>query len=217
MTGLDLGSTSPVEAKSGLVDAAKVSDGKNVREILGAGADANLVGGGEQQGNIAGATLVGASSAIHLDSVEMLIENGVAEDLKTVGAQMAPDALVDAAEKGDAKMVRELLAAGADVNHTKKGDDGRTALFKAAWKGHLEAAQTLIDAGADVEKGQTSTGWTPLFTAALEGHLEVVKALVGAKANVNKANNLGYTPLGWAIDKNHPTVVEYLKSVGAHE
>ena len=50
MTGLDLGSTSPVEAKSGLVDAAKVSDGKNVREILGAGADANLVGSGEKQG-----------------------------------------------------------------------------------------------------------------------------------------------------------------------
>ncbi|GMI27633.1 hypothetical protein TeGR_g610 [Tetraparma gracilis] len=54
--------------------------------------------------HMTGATLVGASSAIHLDSVEMLIENGVAEDLKTVGAQMAPGALVDAAEKGDAEM-----------------------------------------------------------------------------------------------------------------
>ena len=192
IAGLDLGSTSP--------------------------ADANLVGGGEQQGNIAGATLVGASSAIHLDSVEMLIENfWVAEDLKTVGAQMAPGALVDAAEKGDAEMVRELLAAGADVNHTKEGDDGRTALWKAAWKGHLEAAQALIDAGADVDKGKTDDGQTPLTLAAYRGHLEVVKALVGAKANVNKANNLGYTPLGWAIDKNHLTVVEYLKSVGAHE
>ncbi|GMI40959.1 hypothetical protein TeGR_g8385 [Tetraparma gracilis] len=33
MTGLDLGSTSPVEAKSGLVDAAKVSDGKNKGKV----------------------------------------------------------------------------------------------------------------------------------------------------------------------------------------
>ncbi|GMI34647.1 hypothetical protein TeGR_g8411 [Tetraparma gracilis] len=96
---------------------------------------------------------------------------------------MGLDALVDAAEKGDAKKVRELLAAGADVNHTKEGNDGMTALFKAA----------------------------------RAGHLEVVKALVGAKANVNKPADNGFTPLKWATARKHTPVVEYLKSVGAHE
>jgi hypothetical protein len=127
---------------------------------------------------------------------------------------MGPGALVDAAEKGDAKIVRELLAAGADVNHTKEGDDGMTALFKAALAGQLQAVQALIDAGADVDKGATDGG-TPLTIAAFKGHLEVVKALVGAKANVNKAENCGDTALKNAIDNDHTSVAEYLKSVGA--
>ncbi|GMI34642.1 hypothetical protein TeGR_g8411 [Tetraparma gracilis] len=187
--------------------------------------------------------------------------------------------MVDAAKEGDTKMVRELLAAGADVNHTKEGDEATTALYKAAARGHLEAAQALIDAGADVEKGRTDDGDTPLqvayrknkksvveylksvgaqmgldalvdaaekgdakkvrellaagadvnhtkegndgmtalFKAARAGHLEVVKALVGAKANVNKPADNGFTPLKWATARKHTPVVEYLKSVGAHE
>jgi hypothetical protein len=140
-----------------------------------------------------------------------------AEERRKELQRMGPGALVDAANKGDAKMVRELLAAGADVNHTKEGDDGRTALYRAAMNGHLEAAQALIDAGADVDKGKTTDGDTPLITAAFQGHLEVVKALVGAKANVNKAGYNGFTPLRVAIGNNHTSVVEYLKSVGAHE
>jgi cytohesin len=149
----------------------------------------------------------------------------VSEYLKSVGAkdtkelqQMGgSDALSTAAYKGDAKKVRELLAAGADVNHTKWGDAGKTALWFAAWQGHLEAAQALIDAGADVDKGRTTDGATSLTIAAFKGNLEVVKALVGAKANVNKAKNNGRTPLNRATYNNHTAVAEYLKSVGAHE
>jgi ankyrin repeat protein len=110
--------------------------------------------------------------------------------------------------------VRELLAAGADINHTKEGDDGMTALFKAALAGHLQALQALIDAGADVDKGN-KWGHTPLINAAYKGNLEVVKALVGAKAKVNKAENCGDTALKNAIDNDQTSVIEYLKSVGA--
>ncbi|GMI41746.1 hypothetical protein TeGR_g3431, partial [Tetraparma gracilis] len=139
------------------------------------------------------------------------------DSAKVIGsvAKLGPGLLVDAAERGDIKMVRELLAAGADVNHTKEGDEGRTALYKAAWKGHLEAAQALIDAGADVDKAMED-GETPLTIAAFNGRLGIVKALVGAKANVNKCN-FGETPLEAATHNKHTSVAEYLKSVGAEE
>jgi hypothetical protein len=44
-----------------------------------------------------------------------------------------------------------------------------------------------------------------------------VKALVGAKAALNTRRNDGRTALNRAIDNDHTSVAEYLKSVGAKE
>jgi ankyrin repeat protein len=136
------------------------------------------------------------------------------DSAKVVGsaeALLGPCLLVDAAYEGDAKMVRELLAAGADVNHTKEGDGERTALFKAAWKGHLEAAQALIDAGADVDKGRTTDGATPLYISALENRLQVAQALIDAGADVDKGDKDGQTPLTIAGYCGHLEIEEALK------
>ena len=40
---------------------------------------------------------------------------------------MMTNGLVDAADEGDVAAVRQILAAGADVNYTTEGDDGETA------------------------------------------------------------------------------------------
>ena len=133
--------------------------------------------------------------------------------------KLEADALVDAAKKGDAEKVQELLDAGADVNHTKEGVKikGRTALYWAAREGHLEIVKALIDvSGVEVDKEESTYGFTPLIFAALRGHLNIVKALVKTNANVNKASNFG-TPLKVATGWNHKSVAEYLKSVGASE
>jgi ankyrin repeat protein len=143
---------------------------------------------------------------LHGDSAKVV---GSAEEL------LGPGGLVDAAENGDANVVRTLLGAGADINYTKKGDGGKTALCWAAYEGHLEVLQVLIDAGADVDKAETENGNTPLSWAAYKGNLQVVKALVGAKANVNKAAYNGWTPLQVATRNNKTSVAKYLKSVGA--
>ncbi len=131
--------------------------------------------------------------------------------------------LIDAAEKGDAEKLREILAVGADVNYTRPrptnesddDDERQTALFKAACNRHLEVLQILIDAGADVNKARSDEA-TPLYMASASGYLEIVKALAIAKADVNLCGGTNdWTPLKKAFRNNHTSVVEYLKSVGA--
>ncbi|GMH62956.1 hypothetical protein TrST_g9899 [Triparma strigata] len=91
-------------------------------------------------------------------------------------------ALVDAAERGDTNKVGELLAAGADVNYSKEGNEGRTALYKAALNGHLDVVQALVAAEADVNKAKTD-GWTPLRVANHFNHTSIAACLKSAGAD----------------------------------
>lgn len=68
-------------------------------------------------------------------------------------------ALLDAANRGDFKVVETLLRSrGVNVNAVNS--DGRTALMLAAAKGHVEIVKLLLDARANVDvvdfKGQTA-------------------------------------------------------------
>jgi len=69
--------------------------------------------------------------------------------------------LIRAAAEGDAEVVRDLLASGADVNAcTPKGE---TTLMRAAFFGHADVVRVLLSAGADVRmkdrSGLTATDW----------------------------------------------------------
>ena len=80
-----------------------------------------------------------------------------------------------AAGNGNERIVRLLLAAGADVNAAKLVS-GHTALHIAAEAGHLKILRILVDAGADVN-AELSGGETPLHLAAEKGHDDIVKML----------------------------------------
>ena len=92
------------------------------------------------------------------------------------------DALSEAARRGDAAKVRQLLDEGVDVN--TKFRYNRTALSFAADRGHADVVKLLIERGADINAKDTFYNATPLTWAvnpAMERkpqHSEVVKLLL---------------------------------------
>ena len=68
---------------------------------------------------------------------------------------------------GHARIVRMLLEAGADVNHSDA--DGRSSLSVAANRNHVKIVQLLLEKHANVNH-RDKGGGTPLIVAAFEGH-----------------------------------------------
>jgi hypothetical protein len=97
---------------------------------------------------------------------------GAAEDLG--------DALRRAASAGDLAKVKELLAAGVDVNAANAY--GGTALSFACDKGHAAVVDLLIERGADVNTADRFYGNTPLGWATRHGHAGIVRTLLAKGA-----------------------------------
>ncbi|NPB03030.1 MAG: ankyrin repeat domain-containing protein [Thermotogae bacterium] len=75
--------------------------------------------------------------------------------------------------------------------------------------------KTLLERGADASFREDFSGVTPLHIAAYEGHLGIVKLLIKYGADINSEDKLNYTPLGYALKRQHLDVVEYLKRLDA--
>jgi hypothetical protein len=90
----------------------------------------------------------------------------------------APKTLVEAADSGDVERLRQLLAAGADVN-APTATDGLTPLMRTAKGGHLEAVFLLLDFGADPSR---KDGFDKTASDHAEGHPRIVAVLEGASA-----------------------------------
>ena len=90
------------------------------------------------------------------------------------------DALRRAASAGDVAKVKELLAAGVDVNAANSY--GGTALAFACDKGQTAVVNLLLEHGADVNTKDRFYGASPLSWAAEKGHVEIVRALLAKGA-----------------------------------
>ncbi|MEM4720009.1 MAG: ankyrin repeat domain-containing protein, partial [Candidatus Bilamarchaeaceae archaeon] len=88
--------------------------------------------------------------------------------------------LIEAANTGNAELVKRLIERGADVNAETRF--GETVLRYALEKGHTEIAKLLIERGADVN-AKNKDGWTALMYALVKGHTEIAELLrkAGAK------------------------------------
>jgi len=86
-------------------------------------------------------------------------------------------ALLRAAETGDLRRLRLLIADGADINAADA--HGWTPLMRAAKNHHLKAVAELITAGARLN-AETRNGWNALSIAVKAGSPQIIALLAGA-------------------------------------
>jgi ankyrin repeat protein len=175
-----------------------------------------------REGNLDGVRAKIAKGSVDINEVDITADNiglnpygentnGIFHDRRH-GYGETP--LTVAAQKGYLGIVKELIAANADVN--KAQDNGLTPLIFATLNGHLEIVKALIAAKADVNSADDE-GYTPLIVAAQKGYLEIVKELIAAGADVNKGNaGNKYTPLSMAFSNRHREIVKVLIAAGAN-
>ncbi|XP_056382722.1 protein phosphatase 1 regulatory subunit 12A-like isoform X2 [Hyla sarda] len=108
-----------------------------------------------------------------------------------------------ACSAGDREEVRQLLAAGAQINSTNV--DGLTALHQACIDENMDMVQFLVENGACVNQ-QDNEGWTPLHAAASCGFVSIAQYLISKGANVAIVNSEGELPL----DVSHESAMEKL-------
>lgn len=144
-------------------------------------------------------------------------------DAKTAGATTRPEltALLEAAEKGDATRVAEVLGdnpALIDERGTLAGHTGlRTALHFGVQ--HRDVVRILLERGAAPNIRDEGDDAMPLHFAAERGDLEIVRMLVEHGADtVGDGTGHELNVLGWAVCwdyAHHADVAEYLLAHGA--
>jgi uncharacterized protein len=122
--------------------------------------------------------------------------------------------LMQAVKANDAAQVRQLIAAGVDVNAPDAGGD--VPLIMAAYLGHTEITRLLLEAGADVTAVDSGMKATALHAAAYAGRTEPARLLIqhGIAIDAQGPYN-GYTALHDAIWQNNVETARVLIEAGA--
>ena len=117
--------------------------------------------------------------------------------------------LIQAAERGDAALVQQLLRDGADLNG--RDGRGRTPIMAATHANKPAIVKLLIQAGADINL-QDEIKDNPFLYAGAEGRLDVLNLLIDARADTRITNRFGGTALIPAAERGHVEVVQELLS-----
>jgi len=175
--------------EAALIEAAIRGDTAAVKEFLDRGVNANTR---DPDGRT---PLTEAAYYGHTEIAKLLLDHGADVFAKKVHGETVSDmaaghpeiaqmikreiSLLDAAGKGDLRVVKELLDKGAYVN--VRDPDGRTPLTEAVWNNNGELVRLLIDRGANVN-ARKNDGARPLSIAQGKGAKEIIELLKKAGA-----------------------------------
>ena len=124
----------------------------------------------------------------------------------------ASGTVAGAARDADIDAVRNLIAAGSDVNAPEA--DGTSALLWAAYQSAPDLVSILLKAGAD-PNAANSFGVTPLLQASRYGDAAVIGLLLKGGADLAAATRDGETPLMAAARAGSVDSVKLLLEHGA--
>lgn len=147
------------------------------------------------------------------------MENDTQEGLKAIERGADPNVaciykgtrsfpIIEAALKGNARLVRALIEVGADVNIKK--DNGEFALLDAAGYEHLEAAEALLANGAN--PNAIARGLTPLTQAE---SVEMINLLLKYGADPNIPDGDGDLPIVTRITNRDKRGTIVLRDAGS--
>ena len=156
--------------------AAYASQRDAIRALVKAGADPNAL----ERDRYDIVTI--AAVANDLPTMQVALELGTSP--KNVTSRYEGTALIAAAHLGHVEIVRELIRAGAPLDHVN--NLGWTALIESIVLGdggipHTATLKALVDAGANVNLADRG-GTTPLQLARGRGYQEMTAILVAAQA-----------------------------------
>jgi ankyrin repeat protein len=134
-----------------------------------------------------------------------------ASTLASVAAAGDASILV-AAQTGDLKAAKKLIAERADVNAAAA--DGMTPLHWAAQNNDVALVDALLAAGAK-PRVATRYGVEPISLAAINGNAALVERLLKAGADANVPLPDGVTPLMWAARNGNADLIKVLLANGA--
>jgi ankyrin repeat protein len=112
---------------------------------------------------------------------------------------------------GHKRVVKFLLAQGAEVNSPSRNAQRVMPLHSAVANRHLDIARLLVEHGADVNARQAQD-FTPLHAAADNGQLDMVALLLAHGADPAARMALGKTPADFARERGHTAVAEALEA-----
>lgn len=119
-----------------------------------------------------------------------------------------------AALSPDLRLLRALIARGAQVNRKHQGLTTLMSATRDSWHGRAEAVVTLLTNGADAAVTDRE-GNTPLHGAVLSAEPTVAAMLLDAGAAVDALNAAGDTPLALACRAGNWALARFLLEHGA--
>ena len=146
--------------------------------------------------------------------------------LHEVGALLQQGANIDALDKkmgfspfhyacyfGQKEAAEFLMRKGADIRLATR--NGYNSILVAAWRGHTPIVKMLLEEG--IPAGTAVCGYSVLHAAASAGQNDMVQLLISKGVDVNTRDRDGVhrTPLRWAVQENHLSVIQTLLDNGA--